>query len=150
MVKYKLKVIVSQSQFFVSSSWFLVFSVLSFSLQVPVLLLRWFVSLLFLCIRYKFFLIFYLHIICKMSKFTCDLLSRRIPNSRTIIDGEGVLMLSYLSVSLLWCVAVLVIASISCVSEPIVLPSLPFFVNDLFFILVSRRFITPIKMGVGC
>ena len=133
IVNDKLKVVVINCQFSISLTCFLAFCVPCSSLQVLMLLLRWFDCPLFLCVRWKFFLIFYLRIICKMVKFTWVLLNRRFHNLRTIIDEEGMLMLSYFGVSLFWSSAVRELSSVSRIHELIVLPSLPFFINNWFF-----------------
>ena len=150
IINDKLKLLCHDWVFCSFSSSFPALSILSQLLQGLMLLLISLVFVFVFSIRSKFFQFIYMHFICKIVKFTLKFSLRWFSELRTIMWVEGSFLVTFLGVRSFQSSSVRKLSSNSCSKDLMVLLALPFFVNDLIFILILRRFITPIKMAGRC
>ena len=80
------------------STTFPALSVLRLLLQGLMLRLISIVCFFLFCFKSKFFQFFYMHLICKIVKFTWILSLRRFSELRTIVRVEGSILVTYLGV----------------------------------------------------
>ena len=111
---------------------------------------QWFLVFLLLYFHCKIFLFFLLWTICKLVYFTFNFCILLTIDERAVRPSFWVICGFYLCCVMFQFVGMFELSSILLISDYFALLSSPFLLKVNWFILMHRRFITPIKMGLGC